>query len=207
MISIICWCAASSNLNIRHQWSCGFCNSSIDIQKFTSNEFEYDCFQQFLSFFPVIDLMLLVLYDCLQGTPMFVTTVTIGNFTASCYPQPSHFAAVDLASFQLIQGIQKQGTYQIPPAAPSNQQQNSATETPSGMRHSFMWHFCRMCIFLLHARSDFPYFLTIIACIALWVIIAIGYLHSTDSIIINRFIIIKSMLHSNLIPLYFTPNK
>ena len=135
MISI-CWCPASSNLNIRHQWSCGFCNSSIDIQKFTLNEFEYDCFQWFLSFFPVIHLMLLVLYVCLQGNPMFVTTVTVGNLRASCYPQPNQFAAVDIASYQLIQGIQKQGPYQIPPAVPSNQPQNSATETSSGMRHS-----------------------------------------------------------------------
>ena len=103
---------------------------------------------------------------CLQGNPMFVTTVTIGNFTASCYPQPSQFAAVDIASYQLIQGIQKQGTYRIPPTVPSNQPQNSATETPSGMRHSFMWHFCFMCTFLIHAKWDFPYLLTIFACIA-----------------------------------------
>ena len=80
--------------------------------------------------------MLLVLYVCLQGTPMFVTTVTVGNFSASCYPQPNQFAAVDVASYQLIQGIQKQGAYQIPPTVASTQQQNSATETSSGMRHS-----------------------------------------------------------------------
>ena len=90
--------------------------------------------------------MLLVLYVCLQGNPMFVTTVTIGNFTASCYPQPNQFAAVDIASYQLIQGIQKQGTYRVPPTVPSNQPQNSATETPSGMRHSCY-------IFALYAYS------------------------------------------------------
>ena len=122
----------SSNLNNWHHWICSFCNSSIDYQKFISNIFKYDC----LSFFRLIDLTLFVLCVRLQGNPMFVTTVTVGNFRASCYPQPNLSAAVDSASYQLIQGIQKQGTYQIPSAAPSNQPQNSATETSSGMRHS-----------------------------------------------------------------------
>ena len=113
-----------------------------------------------------MDLMLLVLYVCLQGNPMFVTTVTVGNLRASCYPQPNQFAAVDIASYQLIQGIQKQGTYQIPPTVPSNQPQISATETSKGMSHSHDI-LALYAYILIHARWDYLYFLTIFACIAL----------------------------------------
>lgn len=61
-----------------------------------------------------------------------VSTVTVGNIRMTGPPQPDQLAAAEMASWQAILHIQRQGPNQIPLPVSSAQPQNSAAP-PQGM--------------------------------------------------------------------------